>query len=159
MNNDIDNEVSAESAISEEEWAGVYAAALDVDPDEAGEAATAGDADSGEISSAALMADVVQVTADVFAPNWNMQRDESEQLGTVYGALLDKYMPNSGLDKYGLELSALMVTAMFIKSRAGVPLKLKPEKDKEDKKEGEEKSQSESVKVENFETQALSEVL
>ncbi|GLX80884.1 hypothetical protein [Thalassotalea eurytherma] len=81
-----------------------------------------------EIESAALVSQVIQVSADIFAPNWKIQAEESAQLGQVYGKLLDKYLPDSGLDKYGLELSALMVTAMVIGSRAGVPLKEKPEK-------------------------------
>lgn len=81
-----------------------------------------------EIESAALVTQVVQMSADIFAPNWQIQPEESAQLGQVYGKLLDKYLPNSGLDKYGLELSALMATAMIIGSRAGTPLKEKPEK-------------------------------
>lgn len=130
----MENEIPENDApvINEQEWANVYAEAADIDEIDAPLTGENPVNDENDISSAALMADVVQVTADIFAPNWDIQREESEQLGTVYGALLDKYVPDSGLDKYGLELSALMVTAMVLKSRAGVPLK-KPE-EKEEKK-------------------------
>ncbi|WP_218397977.1 hypothetical protein [Alteromonas lipotrueae] len=123
--------------MNEQEWAGVYAAAAELDETDAPLTGEQSVNEESEIPSGALMADVVQVTADIFAPNWNIKREESEQLGAVYGALLDKYMPNSGLDKYGLELSALMVTAMVIKSRAGVPLKKVPDEEKEGGKKGE----------------------
>lgn len=128
------NEITENDApvINEQEWANVYAEAAEVDETDAPITGEQSVNEVEEISSAALMADVVQVTADIFAPNWDIQREESEQLGTVYGALLDKYVPDSGLDKYGLELSALMVTAMVIKSRAGVPLKKAPEPEKEE---------------------------
>lgn len=84
-----------------------------------------------EISSGELMAQVIQVTADIAAPNWKIQQEESEQLGNVYGALLDKYLPDSGLNNFGLEISALLVTGMVLKSRAGIPLR-KPESKKEE---------------------------
>lgn len=84
-----------------------------------------------EISSAELVGQAIQVTADLIAPNWKIQGEESQQLGVVYGALLDKYLPDSDFSKYGLEISALIVTGMILKSRAGVPLqkekKKKPE--------------------------------
>ncbi len=76
-----------------------------------------------EVTSAELLSQAIQITADVVAPNWQIQPEESEQLGTVYGALLDKYMPDSGLDRFGLEISALLVTGLIIKSRSGIPLR------------------------------------
>jgi hypothetical protein len=85
------------------------------------------EAAADDLEIGALMATVIQTTADIFAPNWEIQSEESEQLGVVYGALLDKYMPDNGLGKYSVELSALVVTAAVIKSRQGVPMRL-PEK-------------------------------
>jgi len=125
----MENEIPENDApvINEQEWANVVAEAADIDETDAPLTGGKPVNEEMEISSAELMADVVQVTADVFAPNWDLQREESAQLGSVYGALLDKYMPDSGLDKYGLELSALMVTAMVLKSRAGIPLKKEKE--------------------------------
>lgn len=77
-------------------------------------------------SSADLMAALIDVTADIFAPNWQIQPEESQKLGMVYGALLDKYLPDSGLGKYSLEFSAVLITGAILKSRKGIPLK-KPE--------------------------------
>lgn len=86
-----------------------------------------------EISSGDLVAQAIQVTADFIAPNWEIKEEESEQLGKVYGALLDKYLPDSDFSKYGLELSALLVTGMILKSRAGVPLKKEKPKEKKER--------------------------
>lgn len=86
--------------------------------------------EKAEIPTGELMAQVVQTTADIFAPNWEIQAEESEALGNAYGALLDKYMPDSGLDKYGVEIAAVMVTGMVLRSRAGVPLKKQPKSQK-----------------------------
>tara|TARA_Y100000994_G_C15703663_1_gene446400 strand:+ start:1284 stop:1778 length:495 start_codon:yes stop_codon:yes gene_type:complete len=99
-----------------------------------------------EIPTGELMAQVVQTTADIFAPNWEIQPDESEALGNAYGALLDKYMPDSGLDKWGLEITALMVTGMVIRSRAGVPLKKKPKSEKTRQGEKNEPEEKQEVK-------------
>lgn len=90
-----------------------------------------------EISSEELMSDVVLATSSIFAPNWEIQPEEANQLGSVYGKLLDKYLPDSGLDKYGLEISAVVVTGMIIKSRAGIPLrKPEPKEKAKDKAKG-----------------------
>lgn len=87
-----------------------------------------------EVSSGELVGEAIQVVADIFAPNWQVQPQESEKLGVVYGALLDKYMPDSGIDKFGLEISALLVTGMIIKSRSGIPLR-KPKPKENDAKQ------------------------
>jgi hypothetical protein len=82
-----------------------------------------------------LLAQAIQASADIFAPNWQIEPEESEQLGVAYGALLDKYLPDSGLEKYGIELSAILITGMVLKSRAGMPLrKPKPKKNKPEEK-------------------------
>lgn len=98
-----------------------------------------------EIESGALMGEVVQTVADIFAPNWQMQAEESEALGNVYGKLLDKYMPDSGLNKYGLEISAVLVTGMFLKSRKGVPMKIENEKPEENPEQKADASESETT--------------
>lgn len=101
-----------------------------------------------ELEIAALMSVAIQVSADMFAPNWDLQPEEAEQLGAVYGALLDKYMPDNGLGKYTVELSALVVTAAVLKSRAGIPMK---KLDKKEKKSAQDviKSQDEQQEVVN----------
>lgn len=83
-----------------------------------------------EPTTGELLAEVIQITADIVAPNWQIQKEESEQLGAVYGALIDKYMPDAGLGKYGLEISAVLVTGIIIKGRAGIPLRKPKEKQK-----------------------------
>lgn len=113
----------ADEALSVDQKAGVLS-------DEMAAELAADESPEPEIQSAALLTDAIQATAGIFAPNWDLKREECEQLGTVYGALLDKYMPDSGLDKYGLEISAVMVTAMVLKSRAGVPRHKPKPKDK-----------------------------
>lgn len=107
---------------SEMDWGNLEAQALNIDEINTPESAK-GSPPEDEISSGDLVAQAIQVTADFIAPNWNIKPEESEQLGNVYGALLDKYMPDSDFSKYGLELSALLVTGMILKSRAGVPLR------------------------------------
>lgn len=84
-----------------------------------------------DIETAELLAPVIQITADIFAPNWEINEDECEQLATVYGALIDKYLPDNPATKYGLEISALITTAMIFGARKGKPLtKEKPKADK-----------------------------
>lgn len=80
------------------------------------------------ITSADLMQQTIQVLSDVFAPNWGIQHEESEQLGAIYGALIDKYLPETNVDKFGLEISAVLVTGMILKTRLGVPLRELPKK-------------------------------
>jgi hypothetical protein len=118
------------AAESEMDWGNLEAQAANVDDVNTPESAKESPPED-EISSGDLVAQAIQVTADFIAPNWNIKPEESEQLGNVYGALLDKYMPDSDFSKYGLELSALLVTGMILKSRAGVPLRKKEKKNPE----------------------------
>ena len=102
-----------------------------------------------EPTTGELLTEVIQITADVAAPNWQIQREESEQLGSVYGALLDKYMPDAGLGKYGIEISAVLVTGMIIKSRAGIPLRAPKEKPEETTEKTPEQSSTLKAKAVN----------
>lgn len=127
-NNHNDNEPSLA-----EQWANLETAAQAVDKNLGinQEGQTDIDTvDEEEIESAALMEMAVGVTASIFAPNWQLQPEECEQLGAAYGALFDKYMPNNGFGKYKEEIAAVMVTAMILKSRDGVAMKIeeKPKK-------------------------------
>lgn len=89
------------------------------------------------MSTGELVGTAIQATADFIAPNWDIQPEESAQLGEAYGALLDKYLPDSGLDKYGAEITALLVTGMILKSRAGIPMKKPKPKEPEKAESGE----------------------
>lgn len=140
-----------ETDVSEsDEWARLEMGAANLDGELSPELPTAENIAPEEtgIETGELLAQAIQASADIFAPNWHIEPEESEQLGIAYGALLDKYLPDSGLDKYGLEISALLITGMVFKSRAGVPLKKpKPKKDKPEKLA--DKSHGESVEFPN----------
>jgi len=97
-------------------------------------------AKDGEISSAELLQPLLTIGFSLLAPNWQIQQEEIEQLSEAYGALVDKYFPDTGLDRFGPEISAVMVTAMIVMPRAKIPrIKKKPiekpEKGKEVKME------------------------
>jgi hypothetical protein len=121
----------------DEEWARLEQSAQDLDGILSPELPSVENSEPEQtgLETGELLAQAIQASADIFAPNWHIEPEESEQLGIAYGALLDKYMPDSGLDKYGIELSAILITGMVLKSRAGVPLKKpKPKKDKSEEK-------------------------
>lgn len=77
-----------------------------------------------EVETAELLAPVIAITANILAPNWQITDDETNQLATVYGALLDKYLPDNPASKYGLEITALMTTGLIFAARKGMPMKL-----------------------------------
>ncbi|GAA5133107.1 hypothetical protein [Thalassotalea piscium] len=83
-----------------------------------------------DMEIAELLGPAIKVTADIFAPNWELQEAECEQLGIVYGALLDKYLPDNSLSKFGVEISAIMVTGIILKTRVGKPMRIEKTKDK-----------------------------
>jgi hypothetical protein len=124
-----DNPPVSENDESNFDWSKLEAQAAAIDGEDSPEITPATEPEQ-EISSAELVGQAIQVMADVVAPNWEIKPKESEQLGVVYGALLDKYMPESGFDKYGLEISALLVTGMVLKSRSGISLR-KPKNENE----------------------------
>lgn len=128
--NDIDlSELGGDFAALADE-----AAALDGDENPVNGASAQAEPEKPELTTGELMATAIQATADIVAPNWEIQAEESEALGEAYGALLDKYLPDSGLNNYGVEITALLVTGMVLKSRAGVPLR-KPKKDQGEESE------------------------
>jgi len=67
-----------------------------------------------------LIGGVLGMGFAVLAPNWQIRPEEVEQLTDVYSALLSKYCPD-GLGNYGVEISALMLTAAVIGPRLGTP--------------------------------------
>lgn len=124
----IEQDVPAVDSI--EDWAALKLEAAQVEkksgnapPETEKEAAP----DALDIPSNELIGDAVSVLSDIFAPNWNINPDECAQLGSVYGRLIDKYMPDLDMSKYAAEIGAVVVTGMIIRTRVGVPLRL-PEK-------------------------------
>jgi len=89
-----------------------------------------------EISTSELLAPILGIGFATLAPNWKVSPDEVNQLSQAYGALIDKYLPDNGLDRFGPEISAIMVTAMIIMPRASIPRKEKKiEKPKKSERE------------------------
>lgn len=76
-----------------------------------------------EIETAEILAPILGIGFNTLAPNWKITPEEINQLSQAYGALLDKYLPDTGLDKFGAEISAVMVTAMIIMPRMAIPRK------------------------------------
>ena len=81
-----------------------------------------------EISSSELLKPILTIGFQVVAPNWKITPEEINQLSDAYGALVDKYLPDTGLEKFGTEISAVMVTAMVMLPRASIPRKPVPTK-------------------------------
>lgn len=57
----------------------------------------------------------------ILAPNWQIKPEEIQMLSEAYGALLDKYMPGVAM---GVEVTAILCTAMVVAPRIGTPLKV-----------------------------------
>lgn len=121
------NEMEVETEMNWDNLAAQASAVDDVISPQTSQSIEESKEDEPEVETGELVTEAVQVLAEVFAPNWNVQKEESEKLGTIYGALLDKYFPDSGIEKFGLELTAILVTGMIVKSRKGIPLRLEKE--------------------------------
>jgi len=89
-----------------------------------------------------LLAPVIKITADLIAPNWSLTKIECEQLGEAYGALLDKYLPENGLNNYGVEIAALLTTGIIFSDRKGLPMRKPKKKDKQKVTENYNKNQT-----------------
>lgn len=86
-------------------------------------------AEAANISGAELIAPVVSLALGVLAPNWNVGPEEQAALSDSYGALIDKYFPE-GAGAFGVELSALMITAAILTPRLGTPRKVEEKQEK-----------------------------
>jgi hypothetical protein len=73
--------------------------------------------------AAEVLFPILQMGFGVMAPNWNVQDSEVQQLAECYGQLTDKYFPD-GLGDYGVEISAVMVTAAIVLPRLKLPRKV-----------------------------------
>ncbi|MDP3859010.1 MAG: hypothetical protein Q8Q73_14755 [Stagnimonas sp.] len=82
----------------------------------------------GEVSTGQLVGMILGPGFAILAPNWKVTDAEIDQLGKLYGALLDKYVPDLKT-AYGLEISAVLVTAAVIGPRLMVPRHAEPKKD------------------------------
>ena len=93
------------------------------------EVAAAPPAPEPEVTTAQILEMVIGPTAAILAPNWAISAQEVTQLSKLYGALIDKYVPDMQTS-YGLEISAVLVTVTVLMPRIGKPRKLeeKPKK-------------------------------
>jgi len=73
-----------------------------------------------EIETSELLFPIVSSMFDIFSPKWKVKKAEKEALSQAYGALLDKYFPDAS-NMFGVELTALTVTAMVVAPRMMQP--------------------------------------
>lgn len=74
-----------------------------------------------DIPTDKLLLMAISPVFDIFAPAWEVTKDEKQALAAAYGALLDKYFPDLDL---GPEIGAIVITAMIIVPRIGKPRKI-----------------------------------
>lgn len=79
-----------------------------------------------EIPTADLIAPIVGLVCSVVCPAWEIGAEEQGALSQSYADVLDKYFPE-GAGAFGVELSALLVTAAIITPRLKKPRKHKEE--------------------------------
>ena len=68
-----------------------------------------------------LLQPALRLVFDKVAPAWKVSDAEVQSLADVYGALVDKYFPGGVMNRWGLELSALMLTFAVLGPRWGTP--------------------------------------
>jgi len=66
---------------------------------------------------------VIGPAFSLLAPAWNVQDQEVEALADAYAALLDKYWPG-GLQGFGVEINALLITLAVFGPRLKMPRKI-----------------------------------
>lgn len=78
---------------------------------------------AAEITTGQLLTAILVPVFKVLAPAWAVSRDECALLGEAWGAVVDKYLPDLDL---GVELSAVLATALVFGPRWGTPPKVQP---------------------------------
>lgn len=66
---------------------------------------------------------VIGPAFQLLAPAWNVQDEEVKALADAYAALIEKYWPG-GLQGFGVELNALLVTLAVFGPRLKMPRKV-----------------------------------
>lgn len=85
-----------------------------------------GDDEAPAMPTADVLYPIARLAFDKGAPLWAVSDDEVRTLCDAYGALLDKYFPDGFLDRFGVELSAIMVTIAVFGPRWGTPMRVEP---------------------------------
>lgn len=93
-----------------------------------------------EIPTADLIAPIVGLACSVICPAWEIGAEEQGALSQSYADVIDKYFPE-GAGAFGVELSALLVTAAIVTPRIKLPrkheeTKTEPKEDLSEPKEG-----------------------
>ncbi len=78
-------------------------------------------AQAAETKQALVM--VIGPAFSLLAPAWNVQDQEVDALSDAYAALIDKYWPG-GLQGFGVEINALLITLAVFGPRLKMPRKL-----------------------------------
>lgn len=71
--------------------------------------------------TSALIAPALAVVFRHAAPAWRVSDAEIASLAEAYGALVDKYFPGGLLNRWGIEVAALMATLAVLGPRWGTP--------------------------------------
>lgn len=71
--------------------------------------------------TSALIAPALAVVFRHAAPAWRVSDAEIASLSEAYGALIDKYFPGGVLNRWGIEVAALMATLAVLGPRWGTP--------------------------------------
>jgi hypothetical protein len=128
----MSEEKTEQAAFDEAGLDKIEAALLDdIKQDEAAAGVTLSDQPAVDEELRGLVGGVLTMGFAVLAPNWNIQPVEVEQLTESYTMLLCKYCPD-GLGDYGVEISAVMITAAVFGQRVGVPRVAPPEETRPD---------------------------
>lgn len=97
---------------------GLESAANAIENDEAIEIAANDPGSEFDLPVDAALSMALGAGFGILAPNWNVTANEIDELAKVYAALLEKYL---GKGKMGIELAAIMTTAMVIAPRVNKP--------------------------------------
>lgn len=108
----LDQETANDDADIEQMLAGLDAAAGE------GETAAPGKNAPPELPLDAAISLLLGAGFEILAPNWKVTGVEVKQLSEAYAALAEKYIPEGS---FGVEISALLVTAMVIGPRIRTP--------------------------------------
>lgn len=85
--------------------------------------------ESPPMPTSQLLQPALRLVFDKAAPAWKVSDSEVQSLADVYGALVDKYFPGGVMNRWGLELSALMLTFAVLGPRWGTPTHEAPKED------------------------------
>lgn len=93
--------------------------ALESGAEFSGEGSPAPENAQPEIPFDAAIAMILGAGFDILAPNWKVTPQEVKLLADAYAPLAEKYLPDSS--NFGVEVSAVLVTAMVLGPRLRTP--------------------------------------